>query len=88
MSDDEIVHDWESDCYVLHAANTSLREERERLRAENEKLRAALKPFAAMMDGEHMQAFAEALDSDWTRAVITIGDLRAAADALKETGDE
>ena len=54
-----------------------------RLREENARLRAALKPFAAMMDGEHMQAFAEALDSDWTRCVVTIGDLRAALAALK-----
>ena len=40
------------------------------------RLQEALEPFAAMMDGEHMQAFAEALDSDWTRCVVTIGDLR------------
>ena len=55
-----------------------------RLREENARLRGALKPFAAMMDGEHIQAFAEAKDSDWTRCFVTIGDLRAARDALQD----
>ena len=77
MSDDEIVHDWESDCYVLHAANTSLREERERLRAENSKLRDALRPFADAAD----DFIAEKHDAH--RAIVTLGDLRRARAALE-----
>ena len=53
-----------------------------RLQQENEKLRAALKPFA--------DAAADfiAEKHDMTRAVVALGDLRAAVAALKETGDE
>lgn len=68
---------------MFEAANEKMLADNKRLREENARLREALKPFAAMMDGEHMQAFAEALDSDWTRCVVTIGDLRAALAALK-----
>ena len=67
---------------------SSLKTEYDALQEENARLREALKPFAAMMDGEHMQAFAESNDSDWMRCFLTIGDLRAARAALKEPGDE
>ena len=55
-----------------------------RLRAENEKLRAALKPFAEA---------AEPMGTGWSDEDsvgigCSVGDLRAAAAALKETGDE
>ena len=53
-----------------------------RLRADNAKLRAALKPFADAAD----DFIAEKHDAH--RAIVTLGDLRAAAAALKETGDE
>ena len=55
----------------------------ERLRAENEKLRAALKPFADMVD-----YCTGTKDDDWMDAVFKLGEVRAAAAVLKETGDE
>ena len=60
-----------------------LRGDNERLRTENEKLRAVLKPFA---DKEYAyEGWADtARDAVW----FNISDLRAAAAALKETGDE
>jgi hypothetical protein len=61
----------------------------EALRAENARLREALKPFAL---SEHKIERWFGMDipdsynvvSQW----VTVGDLRAAAAALKETGDE
>ena len=49
------------------------------LRAENEKLRAALKPFADRIDDFIPEKH------DAHRAVVTLGEIRAAAAALKET---
>jgi len=54
-----------------------------RIRAENEKLRAALKPFADKID-----YCTGTKDSDYMDAVFQLGEVRAAAAALKETGDE
>lgn len=51
--------------------------ERDALKAENEKLRAALRPFAEAVKDEH----------NW-KYDINVDDFRAAAAALKETGDE
>ena len=53
----------------------------ERLRAENEKLRTALKPFSGMVQ------YCEGMSDSESHCVL-VGDLRAAAAALKETGDE
>jgi len=62
--------------------------ERDLARAENEKLRAALKPFAAYVDQptkiyEHEGVRVALVDQDVLRRLC-----RAAAAALKETGDE
>ncbi len=51
------------------------------LRAENEKLRAALKPFADRVDDFIPEKH------DAHRAFVTLGEIRAAAAALKETGE-
>ena len=52
------------------------------LEAEIEKLRTALKPFAeAMEDVEEQAPYAH-------DCMVSVNDLRAAAAALKETGDE
>ena len=56
-------------------------DEIERLRAENEKLRAALKPFAGLVK------YCEGMTDSESHCVF-VGDLRAAAAALKEAGDE
>ena len=55
------------------------------LRAENEKLRAALKPFAK--ECERLVAEYHRPENVM-RPTLTAGELRAAAAALKETGDE
>ena len=64
-----------------------------RLRAENEKLRAALKPFAVEEQVIHRWYSSDVFpyvpdDHPVLSNKITVGDLRAAAAALKETGDE
>ena len=57
----------------------------EALRAENEKLRAALKPLADEV--EYVPSRMD--DDDWYEMdTIKVGHIRAAAAALKETGDE
>ena len=56
------------------------------LRAENEKLRAALKPFAEALDGDYFEQEEDHADI-WespVASVITFGDLRAAAAAIRE----
>jgi len=50
------------------------------LRADNAKLRAALKPFADKID-----YCTGTKDSDYMDAVFQLGEVRAAAAALKET---
>ena len=57
-------------------------EEIMRLRAENEKLRAALKPFAYYASQIPDDV------SDTCSASGTVGDLRAAAAAIRGSGDE
>ena len=52
-------------------------DEIERLRAENEKLREALKPFADAVKDE----------CNW-KYDINVDDFRAAAAAIRESGDE
>lgn len=54
-----------------------------RLRAENEKLRAALKPFEKEADG---CGFYDMKDCDAWQLPVSM--IRAAAAALKETGDD
>ena len=56
--------------------------ERDSLREENARLRETLKPFVA----ENIQAFEHAPDSDkcFVRCVVTFGDMRAAAAAIRE----
>ena len=64
-----------------------------RLREENARLREALKPFAEMLKGNYsyqsddmlIKAGANQYDLVFD---FTLGDLRAARDALKEPGDE
>ena len=62
-------------------------DEVERLRAENEKLREALKPFANILNG-----IPKDYDEGWTDMKITVGNvsvkhLRAAAAAIRESGE-
>jgi hypothetical protein len=66
----------------------------ERLRAENEKLREALKPFAAIdtlfCDSDEMEFELWLLvkaDGTIDRPTIKVGDLRAAAAAIRESGE-
>jgi len=73
------------DC-LYSAKLYELAEELLRLRAENEKLRAALKPFAELAEYYDVEPDAQpAWDRDFQP---TVGELRSAAAALKETGDE
>jgi len=84
---------------VLKARIEKLEYERDTFRAENEKLerlatqalkeasqlRAALKPFAELAEYYDVEPDAQpAWDRDFQP---TVGELRAAADALKETGE-
>lgn len=85
----------------LRENNDYLRSEKERLgkdvynlivkkdeaRAENEKLRAALKPFVKTLAWNCTDADPDDVCIDHEGA-LSIGDLRAAAAALKESGDE
>jgi type I site-specific restriction endonuclease len=66
-----------------------------RAAVENEKLRAALKPFAAIdtlfCDSDEMEFELWLLvkaDGTIDRPTIKVGDLRAAAAAIRESGDE
>ena len=61
---------------------TKAADEVTRLREENARLRETLTPFVA----ENIQAFAHAPDSDicFVRCVVTFGDMRAAAAAIRE----
>jgi len=74
---------------ALYAERDALAGDVERLIVENQKLRAALKPFALT---EHQIERWYGMDvSDSHNVVskwVTVGDLRAAAAALKETGDD
>lgn len=69
---------------VAKAADEMEKREAEilRLRTENEKLRAALKPFA------DRGRYAERVLSSREEWPVYIEELRAAAAALKETGDD
>ena len=54
---------------------------------ENEKLRAALKPFAEQYDAVEKE-FGLLMLPDDANSIVRYADLRAAAAALKEMGDE
>ena len=92
------VHYWrDKDANALRVENERLRDgvrstiqerdvlsgENWELRAENEKLRAALKPFA-----DDYGDYSDGMWSDLDYIQVSVGDLRAAAAALKETGNE
>ncbi len=61
----------------------------EQASAENAKLRAALKPFADEAERHNRLCLGSDIDH-WSIDVsrLTLGDLRAAAAALKEAGDD
>ena len=78
---DDIINEKDKEIAALVATNMTLWEQNERLRAENEKLRAALKPFLIEHWPDHKVY-------GYKMVFVTPDDLRAAAAALKETGDE
>lgn len=77
---------------IEHSCNP-LRNECERLREENARLREALQPFAEMLKGNYshqsddmpIKAGANQYDLVF---VFTLGDLRAAAAAIREGGED
>ena len=75
------------DCAQLKVKCDDLTEEISRLRDENDKLRAALKPFA-----ESCEHYTDEMDQDHYQTdvggVLTVGNFRAAAAAIRESGDE
>jgi len=73
MTDDYLNRDFE---YMLDGWR-AMQQEVIRLREENKKLREALNPFADAWE-----------DREIWQSIIDIDDLRAAAAAIRESGDE